>query len=223
MIGALGERASACVLWFGGSFDPPTVAHRDLPECARAAIGADVLVYCPAARSPHKPRGPVASDTDRVDMLRALLAGSPHATIATLEIDRAGAGEASYTVDTLATARSLLPDHAELRLLIGEDQARAFERWREPARIVALAEPVVMVRASADEPRGDWERRADRLAADLGEAWRGRVVRTPSSPASSTRARELLARPPSAERDAELGGVLTPGVREIIAGRSLYA
>jgi len=43
------------VVVFGGSFDPPTRAHTALPIASRDAMGADHLVYIPAARSPFKP------------------------------------------------------------------------------------------------------------------------------------------------------------------------
>ncbi|HEX7942118.1 MAG TPA: hypothetical protein VF488_09960, partial [Gemmatimonadaceae bacterium] len=50
-----------------------------------------------------------------------------------------------YTVDTLAALAARDPE-ARHFLLIGEDLAEQIESWREPRRIAALAELVVLVR-----------------------------------------------------------------------------
>ena len=50
--------------------------------------GKGELIYMPAARSPHKSTGPVASDADRIAMLRLALEGESRASVWTDEIDR---------------------------------------------------------------------------------------------------------------------------------------
>jgi len=233
---------AGAVLWFGGTFDPPTTAHLELPEAARQAVEADSVVYCPAARSPFKSHNPHASGDDRLDMLRAALAhrlGST-AAVSSIELDRAAhrPDQPSYTVDTLAAVRASLPPHRPLRLLIGADQARSFHKWREADRIVQLAEPLVMLRASGpqhahpDHPDdASWNAARDELLAELDSHWPAhdrhpwarRIVRVPMIHASATRARQLLSLPdPSDEQRRELGRLLPPPVLRLIQQRRLY-
>jgi len=82
------------------------------------------------------------------------------------EIDRGGL---SYTVDTLADLAARHPG-AELLLLIGEDLAAQIATWREPARIAALAEIIVLARAGDPmvAPRSDLPmRRLDTRRVDV--------------------------------------------------------
>lgn len=206
------------VLVFGGSFDPPHVAHMVLARAARDAVGADVLLYVPAARSPLKQGGPVASGEERLAMLRLAVADDAKSAVSSVEIDRAGPGP-SYTVDTLRELSAAFGKSVALRLLIGADQAADFHRWREPDTIVALAEPVVMLRA----PSESWEGLAARLKGHWPEAeiarWGRRVVNVPMMDVSATRVRALLA---SGAKDCELGGAVPASVLRYVREHGLY-
>jgi nicotinate-nucleotide adenylyltransferase len=175
MIGDRIDSSVRTVMLFGGSFDPPHKGHVHLPLLAARHLerlqdeekGVWIL-YIPAARSPHKARGPAASDAQRVAMLHLATEHLPRCGVWTDEIDRAagGAGAPSYTVDTLRRLRSWLDDHGgddvRLRLLIGADQAAALDKWREPEAVVGLADPLVMARdttAVFPQGLGDWGRR----------------------------------------------------------------
>lgn len=211
-------------LIFGGSFDPPHVGHLTLPALAREAIGAEWLLYVPAARSPFKSDGPIASSVDRVAMLSAGIGelAAERIGIATLELERAAGAEGpSYTVDTLRDILRLLGERTELRLLIGADQAREFHRWREARAILELAEPVVMLRAGdgaaerelLDSIRAHWN------AAEL-EGWKSRIVPLPLVEASSTEIRRIVRE--EGDRSERLNGLTTPAVLSIIRRRGLY-
>ena len=77
---------------FGGSFDPPHLWHTKIASAARRQVFGPkgVVVFVPAARSPHKKHGPVASDEDRVAMLRLATRRMKRCVIWTDEIDRRG-------------------------------------------------------------------------------------------------------------------------------------
>jgi nicotinate-nucleotide adenylyltransferase len=138
-------RTVKVVLLCGGVFDPPHRAHVDLPRRVRDRLfgRAAWLVYVPAARSPHKLDGPIASDEDRVEMLRLATARVARCAIWRDEIDRGGA---SFWIDTLRRGTRALPAGVDLRFLIGSDQAVAFHRWKSFHEILGIAEPVVMLR-----------------------------------------------------------------------------
>lgn len=212
-------REARSIIVFGGTFDPPHVGHVSLPPMARERIGAEWLVYVPAARSPLKERGPLASDEDRVEMLRRSLAGMDRVGISTLEIERRQGGEPSYTLDTLIRFREAFPE-ASLRLLIGADQAALFHRWREPRRIMGLAEPLVMLRV----PHETREMLLDALRAHWSDeelaAWGSWVVELPMVDAEATEIRRALES--EGQASAELETLTPAGAMSVIRERGLY-
>lgn len=212
----MSEPASGVVL-VGGTFDPPHRGHVELSAAARDRVAPGArLVFVPAARSPHKTSGPAASDADRVAMLELAIAGVPGAEVWSDELDRAGKGEASYWVTTLDRARGRFPG-ARLWFVIGADQAVELYRWREPGRILSLAEVIVL-------PRAPWSDAVSLRAALLGcGAWEAELlerivaglVGVGVMPVSATDIRRALA---EGKEPAELH----PAVRAYITQRGLY-
>jgi len=196
------------LLIFGGSFDPPHQAHVELPEAVRIALGADVIVYMPAGRAPHKLNQQQTAGTHRLAMLRLALAEPIAAGTAVVlddEIRRVEEdGRPSYTVDTLEDLRLRIHPDAEMRLLIGTDQVRIFGSWKDWERVIELAEPVVMVRPPET---------IDHVPA----AWRGRVVKVPAIDLSSTEVRGRV------EAGEPLEGGVGEAVSRYIAKHRLYA
>ncbi|MBL8991177.1 MAG: hypothetical protein JNJ48_06310 [Phycisphaerae bacterium] len=224
----------AGIILFGGSFDPPHLAHVRQAALVRdrlaewLGVPADTLwiLYTPAARSPHKDGPPTASPLQRVEMLRLALRALPASAVWTDELDRAAAdpSAASYSVDTARHARGWLDFQGrrdvQVRWLMGADQAAELHRWREPRSLVALAEPLVMLRPPEQTAAGLLERlrgagfwRDEELAA-----WPARIVELPLSDASATEARRALA----AGDQAALQRLLDPRVLAFIRERGLY-
>lgn len=104
-----------------------------------------LLVFVPAARSPHKVDAPTASDVQRAEMVRLAIEGVEGATAWTDELDRAVAGEPSYWLRTLERAREVIGDRS-LTFIIGADQALSFHRWRGPREMLELAGVLVLPR-----------------------------------------------------------------------------
>jgi len=174
---------------FGGTFDPPHAAHLQLPRQVMAEVAADLVAYIPAALPPLKPDRVMTPPNHRLAMLRLALQDVEHAVILTDEIERARDDEPSYTVDTLEALRRRLGERVRMRLLIGADQLRLFEKWKSPGRIEQLAEPVVMVRPP-------WTQTT--LLATLPDAaarrrWAGRFVDVETIDVSSTEIRRRVA------------------------------
>jgi len=217
------------VVVFGGTFDPPTLAHVQMACATRDAMAPEAwLLFVPAARSPHKQAGPSAGDADRLTMLHAAIASCPRTSIWTDELDRARGGAApSYMIDSLRRLLSARPD-LRLRLLIGADQAESFARWRSAREIIELAEPLVMLRAPSET--ADALLDAMREASDWSDAelkrWAGRIASIPARGASATEAREILAALAGGRREPaqakRLDALLAPEVLAIIADRGLY-
>lgn len=207
------------ILVFGGSFDPPHRAHIDLPQQAARAIDADLVAYIPAGRAPHKLDQQQTDPQHRLAMLRLALhdaradtdAGDAVPTaVLTDEIDR-GPDEPSYTVDTLERLSRRIDADAQLRLLIGADQLRIFDSWREPERIIELAEPVVMVR-----PPDTKASLLEALPEDGRDAWAGRLIDAGWVDVSSTQVRA------SSSSGASIGGMVCDAVARYIEQHGLY-
>lgn len=130
---------------FGGSFDPPHMAHMALAQHAIAQFKLDELRIIPTGDAWHKTR-PLTASPHRLAMTRLAFAHLPQAVVDTREIDRLGA---TYTLDTLLELQAEQPN-AHLFLFIGADQARAFQTWHRWQEITRLATLVVAQRPTSD-------------------------------------------------------------------------
>ena len=200
------------LLILGGTFDPPHRAHVTLPRLVMQALDADVIAYVPAARQPLKLDRPPTCAIHRLAMLRLALADVPQAVILTDELDRAGDGQPSYTINTLRNLRHRLNAATQMRLLIGADQLRLFDQWQSVEEVIALAEPVVMVRPPdtraallADLPAG-FDRRQ----------WSPRIIALPLIDISATAIRRRVS------QGRSIADMVDPRVAQYIAAHSLY-
>jgi len=138
---------------FGGTFDPPHAGHVSVAQDVADALALDQVVWIPAFRSPHKRNARLTPAAIRLEMIQHAVRADPRFRVDDCEIMREGP---SYTVDTLRGMREQLGDRAaEIVLIIGADQYAAFERWREPDSIRAMATIAVMDRegeAALDAP-----------------------------------------------------------------------
>lgn len=132
---------------YGGSFDPVHRGHLAVARRARAQVPCDEVWFVPAARSPFKPDGPIASAADRVALLQAALADEPGFRVSEVELDHPG----RRSVETVRTLAREHPGH-RWRWIMGEDAFDDLPRWASPEDFVALAPPVVQPRPGV---RGD--------------------------------------------------------------------
>ena len=106
-------------------------------------IGAGRIIYVPAAVSPHKLDTPPTDARHRLAMLELVLHDAASVSIDQIELDRDGP---SYSIDTVRTLRDRIELDTPLRLLIGDDQAVPFHRWKDWESILELVEPLVLPR-----------------------------------------------------------------------------
>jgi nicotinate-nucleotide adenylyltransferase len=119
---------------FGGAFDPPHRAHVALALAALQQLGLDQLRIVPTGTAWHKSRG-LTPAQHRLAMARLAFGPLEKVVVDEREICRSGP---SYTVDTLREILTEFP-LGELFLVLGEDQAAAFNSWHESATISQLA------------------------------------------------------------------------------------
>jgi nicotinic acid mononucleotide adenylyltransferase len=227
---------------YGGSFDPPTYFHYEASLAPSWMADPRALVlYIPAARSPLKPKGPVAGDSDRVAMLASFpdfcvnrapqRADETDALIWTDEVDRAAWERAhvneqpSYTIDTVQRLRRAVGTKLQFRLLIGTDQAVQFKRWKSWRELLKEAEPVVMLREPHTTPAAFLDALAEAgLTPREQLAWARRLAPQPPIRMSSTRVRELLkSAGPRRSWPHELTRHLSPEVARYLSTHALYS
>ena len=129
---------------FGGTFDPPHVGHLVVAEEARISLGLDEVRFVVAGQ-PWMRRS-CSPGADRVEMTTLAVAGDPHFTVTSIEVERAGP---TYTVDTLEALATAEPE-SDRFFVVGADAAARLPEWREVERCLALATFVVTTRGGYD-------------------------------------------------------------------------
>ncbi|HEX2170915.1 MAG TPA: nicotinate-nucleotide adenylyltransferase, partial [Dehalococcoidia bacterium] len=190
----------------GGSFDPIHLGHLIVADHVYEQMRLDRMIFIPAGQSPLKKHQPAASGEDRLRMIELATEHCPRFQVSSIEVDRAGQ---SFTVDTLRLLRNQTGD--ELFFLMGYDQVLDLHRWRDPDRILELAQIVGMSRPEYQAP--DLDGLAERLPAIRSRLV---LVHVPAIEISSTDLRRRLAEGRSIEFR------VMPGVRDYIQANGLY-
>ena len=120
----------------GGAFDPPHVGHVELARAAREHYGLDELLVLVVADPGHKETS--ASAPERLELARLAFADLPNTRV---ELD-----SHARTVDSLEERR---PEDAIV--LLGGDELAAFERWKDPGRVLELVPLGVAMRPGVSE------------------------------------------------------------------------
>lgn len=208
---------------YGGAFDPPHAAHLAVARAAIEQLRLDRLLVLPTGGAWHKARTLNAA-SHRVAMARAAFAGLACVTVDDRETRRSGA---SFTIDTL---RELQATHTggTWFLVIGEDQARAFQSWKDWRDILSRASVAVA-------PRGEPGTATGPGAVGQGGAgmieplwrdpahWDGHRVLTLDLPPLPHSATDIRARLASGQAAGDLGSDVVPAaVARYIDQHRLY-
>ena len=128
---------------YGGSFNPPHIAHLLIAELMREEFRLSQVLWVVSPRPPHKDPTALAPADDRLAMVELAIAGNTCFSVSDIELRREGP---SYTIDTLRQLRDELPG-SELCLLLGGDSLAEFDSWRSPDAILTEAHLLVYERA----------------------------------------------------------------------------
>ncbi len=196
------------ILIFGGSFDPPHLAHLEIARRTMLHIGAKATAFIPCGKAPHKNTTRTSAD-DRFEMVNLATRKELSFFVLEDEIERVKKdGRPSYTVDTIVSLAKNNP-HWSMRLLMGTDQMLSFHEWEGADKIIELAEPVVVVRSPHNK--------IDILSRmKHPENWEARLLELDTMNLSSTLVRT------SVERGEDISGMVTPEVAEFIRKKGLY-
>ncbi len=158
---------------FGGSFNPPHVAHLILAERARVERALDRVLFVVARQPPHKAPRPLAPAEDRVRMVELAVAGNPAFEASNVELRKPGA---SYTLRTVRELKAALGAGVELFLMLGGDSVLDLPTWwhaQELARevkVITFGRPGSALGAKLDSLTehfgGDWVRQVRELTVE---------------------------------------------------------
>lgn len=194
---------------FGGTFDPPHRGHLAIATAAADALRLDRVLFAPVGRQPLKLEAHSAPYIDRLSMVMLACEHDPRFKPSSLDTPDPN-GKPNYTVDTLTMLCALYPE-AELFNLVGADSFLALPHWRQPRRLLELAEWIVVSRPGFSlDSMGE-------LALSPQERARVHLVESVHDGISATELRQRLHDGDSCE------GLVLPKVLEYIRARGLYA
>ncbi|MEO7327876.1 MAG: nicotinate (nicotinamide) nucleotide adenylyltransferase [Minicystis sp.] len=131
---------------FGGSFNPPHVAHLLAAVYALSTAPIDEVLVVPVYRHPFSKS--LLDFDHRLTMCRLALAWVPRVTVSAVERELGGESL------TLRLVEHLAEEHADwsLRLLIGADVLADLPKWHRFDRIAEVAPPLVLGRVGVVPP-----------------------------------------------------------------------
>ncbi|MCU1323117.1 MAG: nicotinate (nicotinamide) nucleotide adenylyltransferase [Acidobacteriaceae bacterium] len=190
---------------FGGTFDPIHRGHLAIASAAADAFGLDTVLFAPAGRQPLKLEGTPTPFSDRMAMVELACRSDVRFSASALDAPHED-GSANYTVDTIAALIRERPGD-QIFMLAGADSFLDLPRWREPERLLRLAEWIVVSRPgfSLDEFKG--------LPLPAGRVHRLESVH---EDVSATELREKL------ERGEDCSALVPGAVLEYVLSRGLY-
>lgn len=193
---------------FGGTFDPPHRGHLAIARAAADAFHLDSVLFAPTGRQPLKPDQGSAPFADRLTMTTLACAEDRRFEASTIDAPRAD-GLPNYTVDTLAELQRATPN-ATIFNLVGADSFLGLPRWRQPRRLLKLAEWIVVSRPgfSLDD--------LESLGLDPQQRSRVHLLETVHEDVSATSLRERL------RRGDACADLLSPAIATYIQAHSLY-
>jgi nicotinate-nucleotide adenylyltransferase len=208
------------IAFFGGTFDPPHRGHIGVARAVADAFPLDSILFAPVGNQPLKPGMTITPFEHRLAMVTLAceegqprpdgVARSYHTRFVPSAIDAPQPNHApNYTVDTLALLHAKMPGE-RLFCLVGADSFLSLRHWRDPERLLSLAEWIVVSRPgySLDD--------LSSLALTKEERSRVKLLETVHYDISSTHLRDRLAAGDSA-RD-----LLPDSVARYIRDHNLY-
>lgn len=126
---------------YGGSFNPPHVAHVLAAVYVLSTAPIDEVLVVPVYKHPFSKE--LAPYDDRLEMCRLAFSWIPGITVSTVERELDGE---SLTLRTLEHLRTTNPGWS-MRLLIGADVIADLPKWHRFDRIAEIAPPIIVGRA----------------------------------------------------------------------------
>jgi len=192
---------------FGGTFDPPHIAHLILADEACSQIRLERILWVLTPDPPHKHGQSITPLVDRLAMVRAAMANNLAFELSRVEIDRPAP---YYALDTVRLLRQQYPG-AELVYLMGGDSLRDLPMWYRPREFVEACHALgVMLRPEVKVDLPALEAQIPGVSAKVC------LIQTPLIEISASQIRQKVS------QDGSFRYYLPQGVYDIIQERGLY-
>jgi len=192
----------------GGTFDPIHLGHLSIADAARNQAALERVLFIPARHPRLKQGEPLALVEHRLEMVRLAVADDSAFEVSDIEADRPGP---TYSVDTLVELSANLGPASSLFFILGMDVLGQLHRWKDPERVLALCQLLVLDRPG--EQDFDWPEFYERVPEAKG---RVQVVTAPLVDVSATDLRLKSA------KGETLSGLVPDDVAEYIRKQKLY-
>ena len=131
---------------FGGTFDPPHLAHLILADEARYQLDLERVLWVLTPKSPLKPDKLISPWELRLALLETAISSNKAFEVSRVDIDRP---PPHYAYETLQILNQLYSRN-DLVYLIGGDSLLDFPDWKKPEQILFACESIGVMARSGD-------------------------------------------------------------------------
>ena len=132
---------------FGGSFNPPTVAHINLAkQILKNMENVEKIIFVPVSTRYNK--NGLAPDKERLNMLKTICETEKDLEVSEIELE---SNRQLYTIETLRILQKQNPNK-DIYFIIGTDNLKELETWYKPEDILSNFKVIVLDR---DEDNAD--------------------------------------------------------------------
>jgi nicotinate-nucleotide adenylyltransferase len=203
----------------GGTFDPIHCGHLAAARAAQQALRLNSVTFILAARPPHRPDSPRASEYHRMEMIRRAIQEVAGWEVSDLELRRRGP---SYTWDTLQALHQSGLSPTQIFFITGADAFAEIATWHRYPDLLDAAHFVIITRPgmSLSDVRQRVPALVPRMVAPdkIDDSTTGRIIavesETPDVSSTDIRAR--------AARGESLETFVPPAVAAYIKQHHLY-
>ena len=126
---------------FGGSFNPPTIAHISLAKQVLSKMdNLEKVILVPVSTRYNK--NGLASDEIRFNMLEQICAKEPGLEVSRLELD---SDKQLYTIETLRKIKQQNPNK-QIYFVLGTDNLKELETWHKVYELLSSFKFIVLKR-----------------------------------------------------------------------------
>jgi len=130
---------------FGGSFDPPHIAHEALVKALLEIEGIDKVVVMPTYLNPFKSHFFAPSEL-RLKWLKKIFSDSNKVEVSDFEVRQ------NKKVPSIESVKHLLKSYKKIYLVIGADNLSSLSKWTSFDELNSLVTFIVASRDSVDIP-----------------------------------------------------------------------
>lgn len=128
---------------FGGTFNPPHIAHLILAEYVRSVMSLDKIIFIPSGNPPLKRTSEIIDSKHRYIMSKLSFGSNKNFIVDDTELKNIISK--TYTIDTLKKLKEKYKN-SDFYLIIGTDNFIKLAKWKDPQKILNFCKIVVINR-----------------------------------------------------------------------------